>query len=89
MFRSVSAPELGKGSNPLSGYTGGDSRDFSIEEEEAEQLYYSAISASQTKESFVILAKDLSRRKSNAGAYLTWLIMYRGQAWPKVREGLQ
>ena len=86
MFRSVSAPELGKGSNPLSGYTGG--RDFSIEEEEAERLYYSAISASQSKKSFAILAKDLHHRSSAAGAYVTWLIIYRGQAWPKVREGV-
>ena len=84
MFRSVSAPELGKGTNPLCGCTGGDSRDFSIAEEEAEKLSYSAISATQTKQSFAILGKDLSRRKSDAGAYLTWLI-YRGQTWPNVR----
>ena len=87
MFRSVSTPELGKGSNPLSGYTGGGSRDFSIEKEETERLYYSAISATQPKKSFAILAKDLHRRSSAAGAYLTWLI-YRGQAWPNVRGGV-
>ena len=84
MFRSLSTPELGKGSNPLRGYTGDARVSLSIEEEEAERLYYSLCSASLSKKTFAILAKDLSRRSSNAGAYLTWLI-YRGQKWPEVR----
>ena len=56
---------------------------LSPEEVEAERLYYAAISASLTKKAFTILAKDLSRRSTEASAYLTWLI-YRGQEWPKV-----
>ena len=83
MFRSASAPELGKGFNPLVGYRGDTRESLSIEEEEAEQLYYSLCSASQSKQSFAILAKDLHRRSSAAGAYLTWLI-YRGRTWPRV-----
>ena len=67
MFRSVSAPELGKGSNPLRGYTGDARVSLSIEEEEAERLYYSLCSASQSKKSFVIFVKDLSRRSPDAG----------------------
>ena len=83
MFRSRSAPELGKGENPLWGYCGDTVSEISPEEEEAEQLYYAAISASLTQNAFVILAKALSRRSPDAGAYLTWLI-YRGQLWPVV-----
>ena len=56
---------------------------FSPEELEAEYVYYAAISTSLTKTAFTILAKDLSRRSTEASAYLTWLI-YRGQEWPKV-----
>ena len=87
MFRSQSSPELGKGRNPLQGY---DAYSLALtpedeeEEEEAERLYYSLCSASQSNKSLVTLAKDLSRRSQDAGAYLTWLI-YRGHTWPKVR----
>ena len=56
---------------------------FSPEELEAERLYYAAISTRLTKTAFTTLAKDLSRRSTEAFAYLTWLI-YRGQEWPKV-----
>ena len=84
MRRSQSAPGLGKGEgqNPLQGYMG-DSRSnqLSADEEDAERLYYSLISSTVTKRAFVILAKDLSRRCRDAGAYLTWLI-YKGHAWP-------
>ena len=84
MFRSASAPELGKGFNPLAGYRGDSRCMLSMEEEEeAERLYYSLCSASQSKQSFGIIAKDLHRRSSAAGAYLTWLL-YRGREWPKV-----
>ena len=85
MRNSQSAPGLGKGINPLQMYLG-ESRSmlpFSPEELEAERLYYAAISTSLTKGAFTILAKDLSRRSTEASAYLTWLI-YRGQEWPKV-----
>ena len=84
MFRSRSAPGLGKGENPLLAYCGDTVSEISPEEEEAEQLYYAAISASLTQNAFVILAKALTRRSPNAGAYLTWLILYRGQHWPVV-----
>ena len=89
MIRSQSAPELGKGCNPLQGYRG-DARSLlplSSEEVEAEQLYYAVASASLSKHAFMILAKDLDRRSVDAGAYLTWLILYRGQSWPKVAGG--
>ena len=46
-------------------------------------MYYAAISATLTKAAFTILAKDLARRSTDAGAYLTWLI-YRGWRWPTV-----
>ena len=86
--RSQSAPELGKGCNPLQGYRG-DARSLlplSSEELEAERLYYAAVSASLSKRAFMVLAKDLDRRSVDAGAYLTWLI-YRGQQWPIVAGG--
>ena len=83
MYRSQSAPGLGKGGNPLHAYAGDSRSLLSPEEVEAEALYYAAISATLTKAAFAILAKDLTRRSSDAGAYLTWLI-YRGQSWPKV-----
>ena len=86
LFRSQSAPELGKGRNPLQGYSG-DARSLlplSPEEEEAERLYYALVSASLTKKAFQILAKDLARRSEDAGAYLTWLV-YREHRWPKVK----
>jgi hypothetical protein len=56
----------------------------SPEEEEAERLYYAAISTSLPKRAFTILAKDLSRRSPEAASYLTGLILYRGQLWPVV-----
>ena len=82
MFRSSSSPDLGKGSNPLKDYEA-TKLALTLEEEEAERLYYAAVSSSLGKKAFCILAKDLSRRSPAGGAYLTWLI-YRGQAWPKV-----
>ena len=85
LYRSHSAPELGKACNPMRGYTG-DARaslPISREEEDAEQLYYAAASASLGKAAFTILAKDLTRRSPDAGAYLTWLIT-RGWQWPAV-----
>ena len=85
LYRSHSAPELGKGCNPLRAYAG-DSRSLlplAPEEEEAERLYYAAVPASLSKRAFMVLAKDLARRSTDAGAYLTWLI-YRGWQWPTV-----
>ena len=85
MYRSQSAPGLGKGHHPLHAYVG-DSRSllsFSPEEVEAEGIYYAAISTTLTKAAFSILAKDLTRRSPDAGAYLAWLI-YRGPQWPAV-----
>ena len=85
MYRSQSAPGLGKGDNPLHEYRS-DSRSLlslCAEEQEAERLYYAAISSTLTNESFMIQAKDLHRRSADAGAYLTWLI-YRRYEWPKI-----
>ena len=82
-MHSHSAPGLGKGENPLRGYAGDSRATLSPEEVEAEALYYAVVSSSLTKTSFGILAKDLTRRSSDAGAYLTWLVN-RGPEWPKV-----
>ena len=85
MYKSHSAPGLGKGGNALHAYAG-DSRSLlplSPEEVEAEHIYYAAISTTLTKAAFAILAKDLTRRSPDAGAYLTWLIR-RGWEWPAV-----
>ena len=83
MYRSKSAPGLGKGDNPLQGYLGDSRSILAPEEVEAEALYYALASSTLTKSAFQILAKDLTRQSANAGAYLTWLI-YRGPRWPKV-----
>ena len=83
MFRSQNSPELGKGRNPLQGYRGDAGSPLSHEEEEAERLYYALASSMLVKAAFQIHAKDLTRRSTHAGAYLTWLI-YRGQKWPTV-----
>ena len=86
--RSQSAPELGKGRNPLHEYRSDSKTSMFLcaEEQEAERLYYAAISASLPKHAFMIIAKDLAMRSTDAGAYLTWLI-YRGQQWPIVAGG--
>ena len=85
MNRSQSAPGLGKGDNPLHEYRSDSKTLLSLcaEEQEAERLYYAAISASLPKQAFMVLAKDLHGRSADAGAYLTWLIT-RGQNWPTV-----
>ena len=83
MRRSHSAPGLGKGPNPLASYNAHTLFAITPGEEEAEKLYYSAISASICKSAFAILAKDLARRSPDAGANLTWLV-YRGHQWPAV-----
>ena len=85
MRRTQSCPEYGKGCDPLRAYAG-DSRSLlslSPEEEDAVRLYYAAVSASLPKRAFMVLAKDLDRRSTDAGAYLAWLI-YRGHQWPGV-----
>ena len=83
MNRSQSLPGLGKGVSPLQAYRGDSRSLLSSEELEAEAIYYAAISATLTKASFAIVAKDLARRSTDAGAYLSWLI-YRGRQWPAV-----
>ena len=80
MYRSQSIPGLGKGGNPLHAYRG-DSCPLDLG---AEGLYYALASSTVTKGAFQILAKDLTRRSADAGAYLTWLILYRGHSWPGV-----
>ena len=93
MYHSRSAPGLGRGLNRLREYRclsvptlslSPEEEEEEEEEEEAERLYYAAISASLTKDAFTILAKDLSKRSTKGSAYLTWLIMHRGRAWPGV-----
>ena len=83
MYRSQSAPGLGKGHHPLYAYAPPRSLPLSSEEVEAEGIYYAAISSTLTKAAFTILAKDLARRSPDAGAYIAWLI-YRGWQWPTV-----
>ena len=84
-MRSQSNPELGKGMNPLRGWVP-DERSLltlSIGELEAEKLYYALACSSLSKSAFTILAKDLTRRSEDGGAYLTYLIC-RGHKWPTV-----
>ena len=81
MRRCQSAPGLGKGQNFV-GYMG-DAHNISPGEEEAERLYYAAISTRLCKGAFVIHAKDLARCSPDGSAYLTWLTT-RGQNWPTV-----
>ena len=83
MRRTQSCPELGKGCDPLRSYAGDSRSLLSPEEEEAERLYYAAVSASLPKRAFMVLAKDLTRRSPDGGAYLAWLIC-RGWQWPTV-----
>ena len=88
MKKSQSVPGLGKGMSPLRGYLGSPPQPhLSSEENEAEQLFYALASATVTKAAFQIYGKDLTRRSSDAGAYLTFLI-YRGK-FPRVRKGLR
>ena len=84
MLHSRSAPGLGRDTDPQWRYPNALLLTLSPEEEEAERLYYAAISTSLTKGAFTILAKNLSRRSPAAANYLTWLIIYRGQLWPGV-----
>ena len=88
MYRSRSAPGLGLGTgiDPSRGYRfdSVSTLSLTLEEEEAERLYYAARSTSLTKAAFKIHAKDLSRRSIEGSAYLTWLIMHCGQKWPSV-----
>ena len=80
MRRCQSAPGLGKGQNFV-GYMC--DCHISPGEEEAEVLFYAAISTRLCKSAFMIHAKDLARRSPDGSAYLTWLIT-RGQNWPTV-----
>ncbi len=51
--------------------------------DEAEALYYAAISTRLVKRAFCTEAAHLERHSPEAGEYLRWL-MVRGQAWPRV-----
>ena len=83
MRRYHSAPPLGRDADPQWKYPSPLLLPFSPEEEEAERLYYAAISG-LPKRAFTIQAKDLSRRSPEAANYLTWLIIHRGRLWPSV-----
>ena len=51
--------------------------------DDAERLFYGAISTALCKRAFCAEAAHLEAHSPEAGAYLRWL-MQRGQAWPKV-----
>ena len=51
--------------------------------DEAEALYYAAISTRLVKRAFCAEAAYLERRSPAAGEYLRYL-MLRGQVWPRV-----
>ena len=51
--------------------------------DDAERLFYGAISTALCKRAFCMRAAHLERQSPAAGEYLRWL-MQRGQAWPKV-----
>ncbi len=51
--------------------------------DEAERLYYGAISCQRIKRAFCAEAAHLDAHSPEAGAYLRWL-MVSGQAWPRV-----
>ncbi len=51
--------------------------------DEAERLYYAAISTRLVKRAFCAEAAHLEAHSPGAGEYLRWL-MVRGQAWPRV-----
>jgi hypothetical protein len=51
--------------------------------DEAEQIYYGAISTSLVKRAFCAEVSHLERHSPEAGEYLRFLMM-RGQAWPCV-----
>ena len=59
---------------------------LSLEELEAEKIYYALCSWSLGKWAFVILSKDLAARSPAAGDYLRWFIL-RGQESPSVGHG--
>ena len=80
--RAKTAPPLGRDTDPQWKYPSA-LHPFSTEEEEAERLYYAALTG-LPKRAFIIQAKDLTRRSPTAANYLTWLILYRGQLWPSV-----
>jgi len=84
-MRSQSNPELGKGMNPLRGYVPTERSLLTVSsgELEAEKIYYALACSALSKSAFTILAKDLTRRSEDGGAYLTYLIC-RGHKWPTV-----
>ena len=50
---------------------------------EAERLFYGAISTARVKRAFCAEAAHLEAHSPEAGAYLRWLLL-RGQQWPVV-----
>ena len=51
--------------------------------DDAERIYYGAISTALCKRAFCAEAAHLEAHSLEAGEYLRWLLQ-RGQAWPKV-----
>ena len=54
--------------------------------DDAERLYYAAISTRLVKRAFCAEAAHLEADSPGAGEYLRWL-MVRGHAWPRVATG--
>ena len=54
--------------------------------DDAERLYYGAITTALCKRAFCMRAAHLERQSPAAGEYLRWL-MQRGQAWPALEPG--
>jgi hypothetical protein len=54
--------------------------------DEAEAIYYAAISTRLVKRAFCAEAAHLEAHSPGAGEYLRWL-MVRGQAWPSLEPG--
>ena len=58
---------------------------LSAGEEEAERIYYAAISRRYTFKEAVLAAKQLEFESPDGAAYLRWLLSRHGDLWPRVR----
>ena len=58
---------------------------LSAGEEEAERIYYAAISRRYTFKEAVLAAKYLESESPDGAAYLRWLLRRHGDLWPRVR----
>ena len=58
---------------------------LSAGEEEAERIFYAAISRKYTHKEAVLAAKQLEFESAEGAAYLRWLLSRHGDLWPRVR----